>query len=138
MTENRGTPYAEEGESLQVAEVEKKHRPTPGKSQTWPQGPVGGPMAKKLKTGGDPDQGPLGKKGDNGGNQPLRGEQTSPGMQAKGKMTRTRVRLDQVRAGHSDVIWGLQLSVPENHRSFDQEASICLPCVGVEPSVPSS
>ena len=63
MKDNKGTLYAEEGESLQVAEVEKKYEPTPGKSQTQLQGPVGGPMAKKLKAGGDPVQEKLGKKG---------------------------------------------------------------------------
>ena len=63
VTRNKGTPCTEGGESLQVAEVEKKHAPTPGRSWTQPQGPVGGPMAKKSKAGGDLVQGPLGKKG---------------------------------------------------------------------------
>ena len=124
-----------------MAEVEKKHGSTPGKSQTQLQGPVGGPMSKKLKAGGDPVQGPLGRKGVTG-NQSLRGEQTSHGMQAEGKMTSTRVRPDQVSASHSNIAQGLQppgnMTVPKIYSFLDLEAAVCPPCVGVEPRVPSS
>ena len=52
VTESKGTLHTEEAESLQDAKVEKQGPPS-GKRTTWPQGSVGGPMAKKSKAGGD-------------------------------------------------------------------------------------